>query len=345
MRGLLEYEPADLTVAVAAGTPLTALRAALHPHRQRWPVEAPASEAATVGGSIAAGRAGPTRLVDGTPRDHVLGVDIVTGDGRALTFGGRVVKNVAGYDLVRLVTGSRGTLGLITRAHLRLRAIPEAEVSAVWLAAHPAGLLEKARVAQNAWLSAMELLSPQVSHAVLGEVRWALLVRASGNIQFASEAARRLMALAPDRITAPSADADPAWAALDQAERDRLVAIQVAGPPAALDSMLDAAHEITSPDAGRWRIASHAGNGMVRMWRSEPIDADRADRLSRAIETGRRALHELRAVIDLTDGAETMPAPFVPRVLGEGERRLVDGIRRVFDPAAILSNPCVKAVA
>jgi glycolate oxidase FAD binding subunit len=344
-RGVLEYEPADLTIAVASGTVLSDLRTELRRNRQRWPVDAPSSDDAPLGGAIASGRAGPARFGDGRPRDHVLGVEVVTGDGRILTFGGRVVKIVAGYDITRLLTGSRGTLGFITRAHLRLRAVPESDVTAVWFAAHPIALLERAQAVQTAWPAALELLSPPVSHAVTGEVRWALLVRVHGNTDFVSEASRRLSAQSPDRLTEPTAERDGAWLALDRSERDRAFALQVAGLPANLDSLLDIAHEITDPDAGRWRIAAHAGNGIVRIWRQDRIDEDRAVRLARAIASGRRALIEQKGVIDVTDGEEMMPASFEPRTVGEVERRLIAGVRRVFDPAGILSRQPSLTVA
>src|SRR5690606_34511512 len=84
---------------------------------------------ATIAATIALAAAGPLRASAGTPRDHVLGIEAVSGDGRLLRFGGRVVKNVAGYDAVRLLTGSRGTLGVITSVWLRVRARPVAERS------------------------------------------------------------------------------------------------------------------------------------------------------------------------------------------------------------------------
>ncbi|HEX6938628.1 MAG TPA: FAD-binding oxidoreductase [Longimicrobiales bacterium] len=129
MAGAVEHEPADLVATAAAGVRLGALAARLASHRQWLPLDPPAHAEATLGAVASLAAAGPLREGHGTPRDHVLGVRLVTGDGRVLDLGGKVVKNVAGYDLVRLVVGSRGTLGLITRLHLRLRPLPERDAT------------------------------------------------------------------------------------------------------------------------------------------------------------------------------------------------------------------------
>jgi FAD/FMN-containing dehydrogenase len=282
--------------------------------------------------------------VTGSPRDHVLGLELVTGDGRSLVLGGRVVKNVAGYDLVRLVVGSRGTLGLVTRAHLRLRALPETDVTAMWFAPQPAPLLETAARAEHAWPTAIELLSPAVAHAAAGKVHWMLMVRCAGNTDFVNDATLRLLGLTPDRVLAGD-DAAAAWLALDRFEQRPAVAVRIGGPPASLAFLLDAAHELIRADAGRWRIAAHAANGIVRLWRPDPVDHDRAARLASAIDAARRILLESEGVIDLVEGEGLMPAGFDARVVSETERRLIDGIRRAFDPAGILSRPRPRPAA
>src|SRR5688500_7353226 len=109
MSGVAEYEPADLTVSVEAGCSLHALQSKLLVHRQYLALDPPGSVASTIGAIVSRADAGPLRLSHGTPRDHVLGLELVTGDGRVMNLGGRVVKNVAGYDLVKLGIGARGT--------------------------------------------------------------------------------------------------------------------------------------------------------------------------------------------------------------------------------------------
>ncbi len=121
--GIVSYEPSELVVTVRSGTPLKALEALLDKHRQQLPFEPPHfSDHSTVGGAVAAGLSGPARFRLGAVRDSVLGVKIINGRGEVLRFGGEVMKNVAGYDLSRLMAGSMGTLGLLLEVSLKLRA-------------------------------------------------------------------------------------------------------------------------------------------------------------------------------------------------------------------------------
>ena len=124
LRGISSYEPTELVVTVRAGTPLTELEAALAEKGQCLPFEpprfGPADAAGTVGGMVAAGLAGPSRAAVGSVRDHVLGVTMLNGRGEVLSFGGQVMKNVAGYDVSRLMAGSLGTLGLILEVSLKV---------------------------------------------------------------------------------------------------------------------------------------------------------------------------------------------------------------------------------
>ncbi len=123
MNRLLAYDPADLTVSVEAGTRLAALQETLGVHRQFLPVDSPSS-AATLGGILATHSSGPLRYGYGTVRDFTVGMQFVTGEGKIVKTGGRVVKNVAGYDLAKLMIGSLGTLGIITSANFRTYPIP-----------------------------------------------------------------------------------------------------------------------------------------------------------------------------------------------------------------------------
>lgn len=125
LRGIVDHEPADLTVTVRAGTTLAELAAALAPHGQRWPVEVAHPERATVGGTLASAANGPSRLRAFHPRDHTIGCRAVLGDGTLTRAGGRVVKNVTGYDLTRLYSGSYGTLAALVELSLKLEPVPE----------------------------------------------------------------------------------------------------------------------------------------------------------------------------------------------------------------------------
>ena len=124
---VVEHEAGDLTATVGAGTRLASLAARLAASGQMWPVEVPRPELATVGGVLAGATAGPSRLRYAHPRDWTLGVRAVLGDGTLTKAGGKVVKNVSGYDLTRFYSGSRGTLCVIVEASLKLWPVPEAE--------------------------------------------------------------------------------------------------------------------------------------------------------------------------------------------------------------------------
>ena len=132
-RGISSHEPTELVVTVRAGTPLAELEAALAENGQCLPFEPPRFGAAsTIGGVVAAGLAGPARAASGGVRDYVLGLQFINGRGEWLTFGGQVMKNVAGYDVSRVMAGSMGTLGVITDISLKVLPFASAEATLVF---------------------------------------------------------------------------------------------------------------------------------------------------------------------------------------------------------------------
>ena len=128
MNRVVDYQPTDMTVTVEAGMSLARLQAILGEHGQWLPLDPPSPERATIGGIIAANLSGPSRLSQGTVRDFLLGLRVVTADGTVIKGGGRVVKNVAGYDVPKLYCGSFGTLGIIVEATFKVRPYPECQV-------------------------------------------------------------------------------------------------------------------------------------------------------------------------------------------------------------------------
>ena len=129
-RGIVSYDPTELVITARCGTPLSELAQALDAAQQMLPCEPPSfGDGATVGGMIACGLSGPRRPWSGSVRDFVLGTRVITGQGKLLRFGGEVMKNVAGYDLSRLMTGSYGCLGLITEVSLKVLPKPRKVLS------------------------------------------------------------------------------------------------------------------------------------------------------------------------------------------------------------------------
>ena len=130
LAGVVSYEPSELVVTVRAGTPLAQLEQVLAERGQCLPFEPPHfGPGATVGGMVASGLSGPARASVGSVRDYVLGLQLVNGRGEEMTFGGQVMKNVAGYDVSRLMVGALGTLGLITEVSLKVLPVPPAEAT------------------------------------------------------------------------------------------------------------------------------------------------------------------------------------------------------------------------
>ncbi len=120
MNKIEEYDPGDLTIAVGAGMPFAEMQRKLGEHHQWVPCDAASLDHATIGGLLATGAAGPLKSTFGHMRDFCIGIQFVTTDGKVVKGGGRVVKNVAGYDLMKLLTGSYGSLAVMTRANFKV---------------------------------------------------------------------------------------------------------------------------------------------------------------------------------------------------------------------------------
>jgi glycolate oxidase FAD binding subunit len=154
---ILEHEAGDLTCTVEAGVRLSTLQAALEPYGQRLSLDPPGDP--TIGGLLAENVSGPLRHRFGAPRDLVLGVTLVLPDGTVANAGGKVVKNVAGYDLARLVCGSRGRLALIARVSFRLHPMPKA-AQALAVETDDAPAVVRALLASQLQPSALDVLHP-----------------------------------------------------------------------------------------------------------------------------------------------------------------------------------------
>lgn len=178
MSGVTIYEPADLTLTALAGTPLSALRDVLAPHGQWLPFDPPDVEGRTLGGLVASGLSGPLAAGYGALRNHVLGATVVLGDGRRLRLGGRVVKNVAGFDLLRPVVGSLGGLCVVTEICVRLFPEPKVDRLLITRADTPSALVGAARAVARA--PVVPASSVLVSEADASGGGAALLVRLHG---------------------------------------------------------------------------------------------------------------------------------------------------------------------
>ena len=171
---IVEYAPSDQVVTVEAGVTLQVLHAELSKHGQRLALDVPSEDRATLGGIVAANSFGPRRTRYGSVRDLIIGVSILRADGTRAKGGGKVVKTVAGFDLPKLMCGSRGTLGMIATVTFRVHPLPEHSVNVAASelpAAAVVDLVRKVRAAQ---------LEPVAMLAVRGERGWEVALRFEG---------------------------------------------------------------------------------------------------------------------------------------------------------------------
>ncbi|MCJ7511141.1 MAG: FAD-binding oxidoreductase [Dehalococcoidia bacterium] len=159
LNAVVEYEPADVTATVQVGKTLADLQRHLAQHGQFLALDPPSAQESTIGGMLAVNASGPSRHAYGTARDLILGMRAVQADGRIIKAGGRVVKNVAGYDLSRLFIGSLGSLGIIVEATFKLAPLPKAERTAVVLLPSAQEAWRFANQTANLSLRAVELLN------------------------------------------------------------------------------------------------------------------------------------------------------------------------------------------
>jgi glycolate oxidase FAD binding subunit len=227
---VVEHAPADQIVVVEAGLPLAALQRHLAPHRQRLALDPPLPERVTVGGLLAANGFGARRTRFGSVRDLVIGITLVRADGAVARGGGKVVKNVAGFDLPRLMCGSLGTLGLVAEVVFRLHPLPEASetVAVDGLAA--------AEVRELCVRTLAARLEPAAMAATGAAGTFRLLARFEGFAPGVAEQAERLVALLGGRRSARLAGGSEAeaWARHDAARTAGDVRLKAAFAPAAL---------------------------------------------------------------------------------------------------------------
>jgi glycolate oxidase FAD binding subunit len=202
---VIEHAAGDLVARVQAGVPLDRLAAVLAEAGQQFPVDTGQHPAGTAGGVLATGLAGPRRLRYGTPRDLVIGVTVIRADGTVARSGGKVVKNVAGYDLGKLFAGSYGTLGLIAEAVFRLHPLPAGTAFAITEAGDAAAA---ARVVATAAASDSSPAAVEISRPARGAPIQVAVLLEGEESALAIRSARLRRELGAGAGTAPAA---PAW--------------------------------------------------------------------------------------------------------------------------------------
>jgi glycolate oxidase FAD binding subunit len=242
---IVAHAHGDLTTEVEAGVPLAALNRALRQHRQWLPIESP-FELATIGGVLASNDAGPARHRYGTPRDLLIGVRLATADGRLVKAGGNVVKNVAGYDLGRLVTGSFGGLAVIVGATFKLT--PQAEATATQVFRFQ-DRLAAAGAAHAIAASQLDPIALEIRAGAAVDVLVRFAAAASAAEAQVAKAARLLTRFdaTPVELTSGAADAALWVAHLRRPWEGSGAVIKINWPPASLDRVLEMLRSLPEP--------------------------------------------------------------------------------------------------
>ena len=241
---IIEYEPGDLTITCGAGITLGELRKATAAAGQMVPFDPEIAGEASVGGVLAADLWGPSRVSLGGPRDFTIGLRVITGDGLITRAGGRVVKNVAGYDLCKLYVGSLGTLAVITEATFKVQPLPKATRELAFTAALAA---DACGIAGESLMRGLSLQSAVVTRA---NERWRLDITLAGSEAAVERSAREIASLSGDR---------------GQETRDKAghaeggpIGVRVAAPPSELPALLEGlpgdSHFLAYPTLGVVRM-------------------------------------------------------------------------------------------
>jgi FAD/FMN-containing dehydrogenase len=339
MDRILDYEPADLTLTAEAGATLATIRSAAARHGQWLPLDAPPDDEGTIGATLATASSGPLAAAFGEPRDLALGLGVVTGSGQALSPGGRVVKNVAGFDLVRLMVGGWGVLGVVTEATLRLFPRPERDVTLLLRCRDGQKAARAARRVALGTLTvpALELADPSPT----GDADAIVSCRVLGSSSEVEAMAASVEATDPDRgwQRLPAEEAAEVRSALRAVDTRGQVVLRLTLLPALLGRALALVGEL----AGRLGLE---GAGAVET--VADVTTGRVRVVLRSGSSGRHvdlaeAIRDLRDVVEGEGGSLTLtraPAALFADVGRWGPPgsvgRLIDDVRSAFDPDGLL---------
>jgi glycolate oxidase FAD binding subunit len=354
LAGVIEHAAPDLTVVVRAGTTLAALGTALAERGQRLPLDGPRPERGTIGGLIAGNRSGPLRLGHGTVRDYLIGIAVLDGAGNLVRAGGRVVKNVAGYDLMKLHAGARGTLGLIVEACFKVKPLPD-EVACLLGRIAPEGAEAVRRELRRAQVPAvaLEVASPPVALSSLtdpvtrgeGEARGELVIGLEGvaaEIAWQVETATAVLlaagagsiatrhGAAASSLLRSLAEFGGEGAAGEDADTSdpRPLRLRAAVLPSRMPELWRA---FAAAAPGAWLLAS-AGSGILRCALPDPSASETA--------SGMELVRRLRSLAVGLGGhlvVEALPPSWEGHVdrFGREPDPLMVGLKAALDPAGI----------
>ena len=353
---VVDFQPADLTVSAEAGITLESLRRELALGDKYVPLEAPLPHRATVGGILATGYSGPMRYSYGLPRDWIIGISVAGTDGVETKAGGRVVKNVTGYDLNKLYTGSLGTLGVIVEATFKLAPVPDtwAGVTAVFPSAETAVAASRALVAQVYAPQGLQVVTPYVAGRlglelpedtgavalgfVAGRPR-AVARRRDESARLLGESGATHVETVQDTGTRSvlARLADLPWSEADPPE----LALRVALPPGNVADLLEAVGRAGS-GVGELGVIADPGFGVVQLmrWASSSGKGVDASAIMADVDAVRRAAENLggSAVVEICPPGVKAGTDVWAGAVGAGEMEIMRRVKRNFDPAGVLNS-------
>ncbi|HEX7940059.1 MAG TPA: FAD-binding protein [Gemmatimonadaceae bacterium] len=321
-RGIVEYVPGDLTMTLRAGTTFEEIAMASSREGQWLPLDPWGGDAGTIGATISTATSGPFSLAMGLPRDLVLGMEFVTGDGQVVRSGGRVVKNVAGFDLTRLLVGSWGTLGVITELTVRLRARPEVrETIAVSVAPTRTGLNDLAARLRALPFTplASELVNTQLAEHLGFGAQTLLLVALGGNPR-AVKGQRAMVREFGDCVMVD----EGVWNALRSAEHDPTGSWRWSQLPSQFGDTWTAA-DTSARVLESFHLHGNPARGVVRV-------------VTNAADVAASPLVRAATAFKGTVNVESLPPDAWPLMSPAAPSALSRGIRDKFDPAQILND-------
>lgn len=351
---MLFHEPADMVASVEAGMPLATLQKELAANGQWLPLEAPLPSKATIGGILAGNASGPSRLAYGTARDWLIGIKVVHADGTVTKAGGRVVKNVTGYDLNKLYVGSMGTLGVIVEATFKVAPIPLTTATLMATFQSMSAALESAQelLNQSTMPNALQVVNRESMRnlpgfSVSGNAEAGLLALFSGRAKAVKRRLDDAVLAMRDRgvITVENlaeGQSDPLWQSLtdlgwDPQTPPALMAT-VSIVPSYVGDVLSAVESFSSsvPTPG---IVADVGSGLVRvLWGNETDSSTTSQTIQEIIKELREAAQRLGGYVII----EKCPLDIKPTLDVWGDSfEGIDVMRRIkqeLDPARIL-NP------
>jgi len=349
MARLIEHEPADLVASAESGMTLADFNREVGRAGQWLPLDPPGGSAATLGGIVATGAAGAQGFGYGAPRSYVLGMKVALAGGRVIRVGGRVVKNVAGYDLCKLFTGSHGTLGVLLEITLKLRPRPRREATLAARSSDLSALLEASRAVAGSHLLpvAVELLSPRMAREVgapdSGEefVMLARFAGTEGAVEYQLARAAELVAERAKgaRVSSITGTDEGVWSKLASAAgTTRGLSWRACVRPSALGLLLTRLQEEADGHAPQLTWHAGAGDGRLRVFEATPDDAGRdATSTARLLGEMRETARGAGGSLVVERASSVLRRSFDPWGLSESAAFLMKRIKRQLDPSDTFS--------